>query len=602
MKNNDLIKKDTSLYRVIDILDGKALVIDCNKKSVPKWIELNSISDYVVCPEELGMITDINELNLECRKIAHQRFSIISNILPFVADKGRRSKLINQIAEEKGISRQTICNYLWLYLVYQNISALAPKINEVETTLSQDEKNIRCALNKYFYTKNKNSLTTAYTLMLKEFYCDSNGNLISEYPSFYQFRYFYRKNNSMQKYLISRNGIKQYQRDNRPLLGDGIQEFANCIGFGMLDSTVCDIYLVNEVGAIIGRPILTACVDAYSGLCCGYSLTWEGGVYSLRNLMLNVITDKVEWCNRFGIEIDKSDWNCDKLPSTLITDMGKEYVSSTFEQIAELGITVINLPPYRPELKGMVEKFFDIVQNLYKPHLKGKGVIECDFQERGAEDYRKNACLTMNEFEKIILYCIIHYNTKILKENFPYNENMLYENIKPFSNCIWNYNLNLKEGSDNLIPITYQHLILTLLPRTQGIFSRKGLTVNNLHYKHKDYVEQFLKGGTVIVAYNPDDITEIWLIDNGNYVPFTLIENRFSGKRLVEVEEIKSQQKTLINESKSEILQAKVDLANHIEVISSTTIKNNKGIKGIRANRQKEQQKTHIDFVKEGVI
>ena len=40
----------------------------------------------------------------------------------------------------------------------------------------------------------------------------------------------------------------------------------------MLDATVCDIYLVNESGTIVGRPILTLCVDAYSGVICGYLL------------------------------------------------------------------------------------------------------------------------------------------------------------------------------------------------------------------------------------------------------------------------------------------------------------------------------------------
>ena len=75
-------------------------------------------------------------------------------------------------------------------------------------------------------------------------------------------------------------------------------------------------------------------------------------------------------------------------------------VSENFEQIAELGVTVVNLPPYRPELKGTVEKFFDQIQETYKKYLKGKGVIEPDFQERGAHDYRKDACLTIRDFEK----------------------------------------------------------------------------------------------------------------------------------------------------------------------------------------------------------
>lgn len=50
--------------------------------------------------------------------------------------------------------------------------------------------------------------------------------------------------------------------------------------------------------------------------------------------------------------------------------------------MAELGITIVNLPAYHQELKGSVEKFFDTVQSFYKKHLKGNGVIEPDYQER----------------------------------------------------------------------------------------------------------------------------------------------------------------------------------------------------------------------------
>ena len=600
MRNNDIIKKDNTIYRIIDMSDTKAFVIDCSKKAMPKWVDLTSLSSYSLCPEELQTLQDINELDMLSRKTAYERFTVISNILPFIADKNKRSAIISQTAIEKGISRQTVCTYLWLYLVYQNISALAPKPKENEKALSKTEKNINYALNKYFYNQDKNALSTAYTLMLKEKYCDSEGHLLKEYPSFYQFRYFYRKHRKMQNFYISREGIKNYQRNQRPLLGNGIQDFAHTIGFGMLDSTICDIYLINTSGEIIGRPILTACVDSYSGLCCGYSLSWEGGVYSLRSLMLNVIADKVKWCKKFGIKIDKTDWNCDKLPSTLITDMGKEYASANFEQISDLGVTVINLPPYRPELKGMVEKFFDIIQNLYKPHLKGKGIIEPDFQERGGYDYRKDSCLTMNDFEKIIIRCIIHYNTKIIKENFPYTEKMLSENIKPFSNCIWNY--SMKQMGVNLIDTDSNTLILTLLPRTSGKFSRKGLVVNKLHYKNDNYTEQYLNGGTVTVAYNPENVGEVWLIENGTYTPFELIETRFTSKSISEVKELQNKQQTIINENKPITLQAKIDLATHIETISSHSQKGNADIKGIRSNRKKERQKTHIDYVKDGAV
>lgn len=458
---------------------------------------------------------------------------------------------------------------------------------------------MRWALNKYFYTRRKNSLQTVYTFMLKEKYCDDNGILLSKYPSIHQFRYFYRKHKNMQTYYISRDGLKNYQRNNRPLLGDGIQEFAPYVGVGMLDATVCDIYLVNNAGGIVGRPILTACVDAYSSLCCGYSLSWEGGVYSLRSLMLNIISNKPELCKKHGIEIQSEDWNCNAIPGVLITDMGKEYISDTFGQITELGITVENLPPYRPELKGAVEKFFDVIQGLYKPHLKGKGVIEPDFQERGARDYRKDACLTMSDFEKIIIRCIIYYNSRRIINNFPYTQAMLEIKIKPYASSIWNYGLN--QIGANLIPVDYNTLILTLLPRTTGKFSRKGLIANKLRYKNDKFTERYLNGGMTTVAYNPDDISTVWLFENGVYTPFELIESRFDGKSILNVERMKSQNRIIVKDAAADNMQAKIDLLKHISIVADTaTNQGNTSIKGIRDNRKREQIKTHIDYIKDG--
>ena len=34
------------------------------------------------------------------------------------------------------------------------------------------------------------------------------------------------------------------------------------------------------------------------------------------------------------------------------------------------------------------------------------------------------------------------------------------------------------------------------------------------------------------MAYNPEDVTEVWLIEKGRFIPFALIESRFTGKTL----------------------------------------------------------------------
>lgn len=605
MQKNKLLQYENTIIRVIEIKDDKVFIVNCTDKAMPKWIQQSELNMYTDCSEEELLektnmnLIDLESMDSESKKFAHEHYTLIAGVLPFITDRYQRSYVISKISVDRNVSKQTIRNYLYLFLVYQNLSALAPKPKIKEKQLSKDEKNMRWALNKFYYTKNKNTLTTAYTMMLKEKYRTEDGNLMSEYPSIHQFNYFYRKYNKKQTYYISRNGIKNYQRNERPLLGDGIQEFAPSVGVGMFDATTCDIYLVDDYGNLIGRPILTACVDAYSSLCYGYYLSIEGGMYSLIGLTSNIITDKVEWCKKFGININKEDWDCNQLPATFVTDMGAEYKSENFEQITELGINIVNLPPYRPELKGAVEKFFDLIQTSYKKHLKGKGVIEPDFRERGAHDYRKDACLTLNDFEKIILHCIIYYNTKRIIDNFPYTEEMIDKNIKPYANQIWNWGLN--QMGANLISVNYSTLIFTLLPRTAGKFNRYGLNVNKLRYKHDKYTERYLSGDTVMVVYNPNNVSEVWLIENNKYIPFTLIESRFKDKSLSYVQNLQAKQKDIIKAASDTNLQAQIDLAEHIETISNATTKfKNTNIKNIRKSRKYEQDRSRVDFVKGG--
>ena len=571
MQKFDLYFKENAIVRVLEVREDKALVVDCIRRTMPQWKDIVSFAGWEKCSEEkLYKIADvdlpeIDSLCPESRKVAYERYTMIAPILRLLPDEKKKCEMISVIANNEKVSKQTIRKYLCQYLAFQSIAILAPKDKDSDTSLTKEEKNMRWALNKFYFSYEKHSLKTSYTMMLKSKYCDGNGELLPEYPTFNQFRYFYRKRKNNQTYYISRNGLTNYQRNNRPLLGDGVQEYAKAPGMGMLDATICDIYLVNESGGIVGRPILTACIDAYSSLCCGYALTWEGGMYSLRQLMLNVVTDKQELCKKHGININPQEWDSSMCPGVLVTDRGTEYVSNCFEQIAELGVKVVNLPVYRPELKGGIEKFFSIIQDLFRPYLKGKGLIEPDFQERGAHDYRKDACLTLEQFEKVLIRCIIYYNSQRVIENFPYADDMLKKKISPYVNDIFAYGMNL-EGV-NFVKVDKRQLMLTLLPRTEGKFTRSGLIVNRVRYKNTNYAEKYLSGGNVTVAYNPDDSSSVWLVEKGNFVEFTLIESRYKNKSFSEIEVMKTQKKKIVKSVEASNIQAKINLAIKIYII-----------------------------------
>lgn len=606
MQKNNLYFKENSIVRVLEVREDNALVIDCIQRMMPQWKDIVSLAGWEKCSEEklyeiVGVdLPELDSLCPENRKVAYERYTMIAPILHLLPDEKKKCEMIAVIASNEKISKQTVRKYLCLYLAFQNIAILAPKDKASDTSLTKDEKNMRWALNKFYFSYEKHSLKTAYTMMLKAKYCDGNKELLPEYPTFNQFRYFYRKRKNNQTYYISRNGLTNYQRNNRPLLGDGIQQYAKAPGMGMLDATICDIYLVNEYGGIVGRPILTACIDAYSSLCCGYALTWEGGMYSLRQLMLNVVTDKQELCRKHGINIDSQEWDSSMCPGVLVTDQGREYVGNCFEQIAELGVKVVNLPVYRPELKGNVEKFFSIIQDLFRPYLKGRGLIEPDFKERGAHDYRKDACLTLKQFEKILIRCIIYYNSQRVIENFPYTDDMLKGKIPPYANNIFKYGMTL-EGV-NLVKVDKRQLMFTLLPRTEGKFTRSGLIVNHVRYKNTNYAEKYLSGGNATVAYNPDDSSSVWLIDKGIFVEFVLIESRYKNKSFSEIEVMQTQKKKIVKSVEANNIQAKINLASHIEAIVATVGRGNGDLEVITQNYEREKIKAHVDCMKVGVV
>ena len=239
MKKNDLFKKEGTIIRVLGVQTDKVLIVDCIKPHMPEWIASNEIPgdacDEEVLWQELGFEEEpLADLDSERRNKMYQRYTMIAGIIPFVGDKKIRAKLVKELVKEYHTTRQTITLHLCRYLAIQNIQSLLPKEHNWDRELTEDEKTMRWSLNKFFYNGDKNSLNMAYKMMLKTRYCDDDGKLLEVYPTFYQFRYFYRKMKKLQNFYISRDGLTNYQRNNRPCTGDGVQEYAPAPGEDMI--------------------------------------------------------------------------------------------------------------------------------------------------------------------------------------------------------------------------------------------------------------------------------------------------------------------------------------------------------------------------------
>ena len=71
IKKNQLLQNDTQLIRVLDIEANRVFVIDCIKKTMPVWKDIEAINEYVLCSEDtLQEITDTILIDL-ATKIKH---------------------------------------------------------------------------------------------------------------------------------------------------------------------------------------------------------------------------------------------------------------------------------------------------------------------------------------------------------------------------------------------------------------------------------------------------------------------------------------------------------------------------------------------------
>lgn len=150
-------------------------------------------------------LPNIGDLSQAQLKVMCLRYGSIYPCLVKVVNENERRLMMYKASLDYEVSVQTIRHRLYDYLVFQNIVVLATKIKKTKE-LSEDEKNFRWVLNKYFYNSKKFSLRQTYKYLVRDKYMDSNGKMLQNCHKFHQFKYFYYKNRNESNFIINRYG------------------------------------------------------------------------------------------------------------------------------------------------------------------------------------------------------------------------------------------------------------------------------------------------------------------------------------------------------------------------------------------------------------
>ena len=406
-----------------------------------------------------------------------------------VMDKQYRLNVAKDIAERYSTTHRTVLKLFYRYLATGQL--LSPKARAPSTNPDFD-----WAIRTFYFSAKKLSLRSAYEMMLLQRYTDFEGNLAPIHPSFGSFRaYFYSRNyHKSPRKIIARDGLTHFQRNCQPAFGSA-SEWRKSPGSYQMDATEADIYLLSPGGEPF-RPYIYLAVDSATQLIAG---AWAGVTCdesAVMRCLENACRDKVEWCEQHGVVIDPEQWPSHGLPYEVITDKGREFCGARMQELCRrYGVELIAQAPFRPDRKGLVEKAFNLLQERFKPLLRGKGVIEPDAQERWAVDYRNQATLTLEDFIQVLIHCIVYLNSG----------RTLSSVCTPAQ--LW------QSSTPQLLDVDANSLYLMSLPRAAAKLTRKGLRVNGILYVPTDMDGLFL-ADTCSLSYDPANLSRVYLAEH----------------------------------------------------------------------------------------
>lgn len=298
-------------------------------------------------------------------------------------------------------------------------------------------------------------------------------------PTLKQFLNYTRVRVPQEEIDKAKTSAREQRNNKRLLLSDNLQGVMGPGDLWEVDECEIDLSLVSveNPSVTVGRPIVYVMIDVYTRMIVAYSVAFDNNsVLGITNCFLNLLDDKQELCNRFGIQIGANEWPSKILPLRLRSDYGAEYISHAMDTICcKLGVAKELVSPATGSLKGQVEQLFHQIHAAQNSLLEGKGLIE----KRYDSNHHQEATLNIQEFEAVLLTYIVGHNRKYM-EKYPLTKDMRQQNVEPCPIDLWKYGVSLN-GSPRPITneVMFRHSLLLPVKASVG---RAGITFKGLFY------------------------------------------------------------------------------------------------------------------------
>ena len=353
-------------------------------------------------------------------------------------------------------------------------------------------------------------------------YRQENGALVpvelklGEYPNNRQIRRVLEVEVPRLKRLLQATTLGHFKRSLRGLIARNWKGVPGPGATWAIDSTVGDIYLRSSLNRawIVGRPIVYIVVDVWSTAIVGFYVCLTGPSWNTAKISIfNSVADPALLGDIWGyqpiLSLNPFPTMCDQL----MCDRG-EYLAKA------ASITAIRLipcmsyaPPYRPDLKGLVEVLHRITKDAQYLFLPGA----MDYR-RAEFDLRKShpaeSAMTVREYVQYLHLIFAEYNLTADRRH-RVDAHMAAAGVFPSPAGLWRWGHAMGIGLQRHIP--QADLITTLLPTDKARVGRSSIVYSGNDYSAKTIQDEEwttearnFKGWSLPVHYYPGSVGRIW--------------------------------------------------------------------------------------------
>lgn len=389
--------------------------------------------------------------------------------------------------------------------------------------------------------------------------CDASGNKLkviserpsTEWPSIEQFMTACWSDQEIAEVIKQVEGERAYLSSYRTISGSSLDIAEGPGAVYQVDWMLAKIWLVNRIDrTLCGRPYVYFVTDTFSRMITGIYVTFERPSYRTAAMaLLEAMSDKVTFAARYRVSLAPTDWPCQHIPDLILHD-GGEIASRLSDYVPYHVADLATAPPYRAELKSIVEKRFGLSGIGCIEWLVGAAVKDLP---KDAPNPKEKAMLSIEDFTaQLIRWCVFEHNQKWVRRMDRTAEGLI-EGIDPVPLTLWNW--AIKRCWARLPRLPRAELLPKLLPRESARVTKRGLEFRTLRYYLRECValtdlmhraslrdEQI----EVQVAFDANHTDQIHLVTPGKRSTFEtipLVQRGYAGRTFKELESHRDDEK-----------------------------------------------------------